>query len=293
MTSRFGGRGAERLGGAIELALLDLGALELHEDALVLDRAQDVARGLARMRLLFVAGEGVARLAIDDEHAARLAVLEQRRAQTPPIAGFARVIRHVLPPHLRPADDTCSSFDSTRRRFRPARRMGPARSRPRCSKALGCAGSGRRRFATEQHRGAQTRACGAGARAQTRRLDESRPLRSTEIRRSASSCAGVGARARCSAHRSDVRARRVPIRVSSVSMRCRDTRFTRATVRSARRQRLSDANSASSAACRAKRSSSSSPSAQKPSAPSSSTANAIAQALVTAPVKLPPRSATA
>ena len=38
----LGERRAERLGRAIELALLDLGALELHEDALVLDGARHV-----------------------------------------------------------------------------------------------------------------------------------------------------------------------------------------------------------------------------------------------------------
>ena len=48
----LGGRRAERLRGAVELALLHLGPLELHEDPLVLDRAHGVAARLLDERLL-------------------------------------------------------------------------------------------------------------------------------------------------------------------------------------------------------------------------------------------------
>ncbi len=46
-------RGSEGFGRAVELALLDLGALELHEDTLVLDGAHGVAG--RRLEQLFVA----------------------------------------------------------------------------------------------------------------------------------------------------------------------------------------------------------------------------------------------
>src|SRR5690606_35872346 len=71
--------GPEALGGAVELALLDLGALELHEDALVLDGAGAEARGLLEEALL-VAAEGRRIAPIGDQDPAKGAVLEDRNA---------------------------------------------------------------------------------------------------------------------------------------------------------------------------------------------------------------------
>ena len=80
-------RRAERLRRAIELALLDLGALELHEDALVLDGAETVARGL-RGELLLVRREGRVLEPIDREDAAeRLAVEHRDRRERADRAG--------------------------------------------------------------------------------------------------------------------------------------------------------------------------------------------------------------
>ena len=84
ITSRLGGRRAERLGGAVELALLDLGALELHEDALVLDRAHGVAARLLDELLL------ARRERLDPRRGRRRARRGARRARRPAARSTAR-----------------------------------------------------------------------------------------------------------------------------------------------------------------------------------------------------------
>ena len=70
-------RRGERLRGAVQLALLDLGALQLQEHALVLDGPKAEARGLGR-DLLLVRREGPVLEAVDGEHPAQRLALEHR-----------------------------------------------------------------------------------------------------------------------------------------------------------------------------------------------------------------------
>ena len=70
-------RRAERLRGAIELPLLDLRPLQLHEDALVLDRAEAVARRLGD-ELVLVRRERAVLDAVEGEDAADDAVVDDR-----------------------------------------------------------------------------------------------------------------------------------------------------------------------------------------------------------------------
>jgi hypothetical protein len=82
MTSDSAVAAPERLGGAVELALLGLGALELHEHALVLDRAHGVAAGLFEQLDARAAVKALVVDAIDDEHAAHARRARRRATRT-------------------------------------------------------------------------------------------------------------------------------------------------------------------------------------------------------------------
>ena len=83
------GRGSrQRVDGAVQAPLLALGAFELDEDALVFDGAQHEAAG-GDDQPFFATRERFARLAVDNQHTARLSVLERGAAHTAPTPGLA------------------------------------------------------------------------------------------------------------------------------------------------------------------------------------------------------------
>ena len=110
----LGERRTERFRGSIELALLDLGTLELHENPLVLDGPRHVPRGKDE-RLLVDGRKRTIIDAIDQKNAARLPMLHDRyaanradRARSAVIgeleARLETVEHDVRPPHQHRAD---------------------------------------------------------------------------------------------------------------------------------------------------------------------------------------------